>query len=152
MATRIHPWALGIGIVIVVFLVATITVTVWIGGQDVNMVRRDYYEKDQRYQDEIAVRSRTAALAQKPAIALDDTRRLCTLRFPEGTATDSITGEVTFFRADNDRSDFTKPLALGTDGTQQFSLDSLARGQWIVKLRWLQRGSEYYVEERLFLR
>lgn len=152
MAARIHPWALGITIVIVVFLAATITVTVWIGGQDVNMVRKDYYEKDQRFQSEYEVRQRTAALERKPAITLDDTRRLCMLRFPEGMSPDSITGEVTFFRADNDRSDFTRPLALGADGTQQFSLGTLARGQWIVKLRWTQRGSEYYLEERLFLR
>ncbi|MBN1446355.1 MAG: FixH family protein [Bacteroidetes bacterium] len=148
---KIHPWALGISIVIVVFLVASIALTVIISQEDIHLVQEDYYEKDLKYQQEIDSRKRAEALEQKPEIILDRTAQSCSIRFPERERYDAIGGEVTFFRISDAAHDRVIPLRLGEDGKQYISVSGMASGQWVLKLKWNEGGREFSMEQRLYL-
>jgi hypothetical protein len=148
---KIHPWALGISIVIVGFLVASIALTVIISQVDVHLVQEDYYEKDLKYQEEIDSRKRAGALESKPEITLDRTAKSCTIRFPERDRYDDIGGEVTFFRISDAAHDIVIPLRLDDNGSQHISVSGMTSGQWVLKLRWNEGGRDFSMEQRVYL-
>jgi len=151
MARKIHPWALGISIVIVVFLIVSIGLTIIVSQEEYHLVQEDYYEKDQGYQEEIDSRKRTEQLDAKPEISVDRKAKSCTIRFPERERYDGIGGDVTFFRIDDAAHDTEHELRLNDEGEQYISVSGMRAGQWIVKLRWNEGGEEYYLERRVYL-
>lgn len=146
-----HPWAVGITAVIVIFLIATITVAVVVSQQDFDLVTQNYYEKDLGYQKEIDTRKRTAALAEKPALALDRAAKTLAIAFPSRADYRRIQGGIILYRISDAARDLRHPLALDTAGRQSISVRGMQSGQWIAKLRWTEEGSEYYLEERVYL-
>jgi len=147
-----HPWAVGITAVIVLFLIATITVAVVVSRQDFDLVTQNYYEKDLGYQKEIDARKRTAALAEKPALALDPAAETLAIAFPSRDDYMRIQGGIILYRISDAARDLHHPLALDTAGRQLISVRGMQSGQWIAKLRWTEEGKEYYVEERVYLK
>jgi hypothetical protein len=59
---------------------------------------------------------------------------------------------VTLYRASDVAADRTSELKVSVEGTQDISTDNLARGLWLVKLRWSAEGREYYFEQPVMLR
>lgn len=147
----IHPWALGITIVIVAFLVVTITVVLIVSQQDYHLVTKNYYEKDRGYQSEIDARSRTLALAEKPVLELDRAAKVCNLVFPARPRYDGISGELHFYRISDATGDTRHALALDAQGWQYISVSALRPGQWIAKLKWSEEGKDYTLEQRMYL-
>ena len=151
MARKIHPWALGISIVIVVFLILSIGLTIIVSQEEYHLVQEDYYEKDQGYQEEIDSRKRTGQLDAKPEITVDREAKSCTIQFPERERYDGIGGDITFFRIDDAAHDTEHALRLNDEGKQHISVSGMQAGQWIVKLRWNEGGEDYYLERRVYL-
>jgi len=150
MKSRIHPWALGISLVVIAFPVAIIAVAVLVSNIDLNLVSRDYNEKDSAFQDKMDARRRAEALAEKPVVAYDPSTRSCVLRLGALPAWRNIRGTVRFYRISDSRMDIQKDLSLDRDGSQVFPLQTLQAGQWIVQLSWESGGEKYYLEERIF--
>ncbi|HOJ02723.1 MAG TPA: FixH family protein [Bacteroidota bacterium] len=146
-----HPWAVGITIVIVVFLIVSIGLTIIISQEDYHLVTDDYYEKDLRFQEKMETRKRTKELDIKPVISIDREAKTCILSFPPRESYDGIAGSVEFFRISDATRDVTRPLQLNSEGRQVLSVSGLHSGQWIVKLTWTESGTEYYLEERIYL-
>jgi hypothetical protein len=146
-----HHWAIGISIVIVVFLIATITLGIVISQQDYDLVTQNYYEKDLGYQKEIDTRQRTSELGDKPTLELDRNAKVYNVTFPVRADYSGIRGEVVFYRISDASHDVTHPLSLDARGRQFISVSGMSSGQWITKLRWMENGVEYYVEERMYL-
>ena len=44
-------------------------------------------------------------------------------------------------------ADRVETLAVDADGRQQVSLAALARGRWLLQVRWSAEGRAYYFEE-----
>ena len=61
-------------------------------------------------------------------------------------------GEVTLYRASDDRLDRTMAVAPDTLGRQQVSLAALPAGHWLVQVQWRAGGREYYVEHAVTAR
>ena len=61
-------------------------------------------------------------------------------------------GSVTLYRASDVSADRAFDLTLGAQGTQEIGAENLARGLWLVKLRWWAGGREYYFEQPVTLR
>ena len=56
-------------------------------------------------------------------------------------------GTVTLYRPSDAGADRVGPLAVDAAGRQQVSLDALARGRWLLQVRWSAEGRDYYFEE-----
>ena len=149
-STRMHPWAIGITVVVIVFPLVFIGLAVWIGSQDVELVRENYYEGDRSYQDEIDTRKRTSALSERPIFTFAPDQSECTVSFPPAAEYSKITGNLKFYRVDDDHRDFDVSLALDSAGRQVVSLAQMNTGQWIIKLRWQSEEIAYYLEERMY--
>jgi hypothetical protein len=150
-AKKIHGWALGITIFIVLFLITMIGLTIFVSQQEYHLVTENYYEKDLGFQNEIDTRQRTRERDQLPVVQLDREAKVCILSFPPRASYEDITGEVTFFRISDARSDEVRTLRLNDEGRQHISVSGLQTGQWILKLQWKEDGQDYYLEQRLYL-
>jgi hypothetical protein len=59
----------------------------------------------------------------------------------------SATGTVTLYRPSDASADRVLPLAIDPAGRQPIALDGLARGRWLLQVRWSAQGRHYYYEE-----
>jgi nitrogen fixation protein FixH len=145
-----HPWAVGVTVVVVAFPLVFVGLAVWMSSIDVPLVRKDYYERDLQYQKEIDTRKRTNALPAQPEILLAADYATCTVAFPPADSYRDISGTLSFYRVDDNRRDFDVALQLDAAGRQDVATDRMNTGQWIVKLRWNTGGDEYYLEKRIY--
>jgi len=116
------------------------------------MVTSDYYTNDLQYQKQIDVIQRTEKLASKPSIQYDEASSDCVVSFSDTMHSKAKTGSILFYRTNDSHYDFSKSLNVSHAGAQRISMQDLPKGIWIVKLKWLEGGKSYYVEERIFTR
>jgi len=152
MKGKIHPWALGISILIALFIIGTVILVIVISSEHYSLVEEDYYEEELVYQEQIDRLKRTQALEDKPAISFDQSSVSCTLLFPDSTTGSDVRGKIHFFRVSDSRHDFSRDIHLDESGREQYDMRDRESGQWIVKLSWGENGEGYYLEERIFIR
>jgi nitrogen fixation protein FixH len=150
MKKRMHPWALGTAAVVILFPVSMIVLALIASREDLNLESRGSYEQGRDYQRTIDVGQRTAALGEKPAVTYDAAARACLVRFPASLPVSAISGTVSFTFPGNDRSDFSRPLALDANGAQRIPLDAAAPGMWRVRVDWRMAGLDYRIEDRIY--
>ncbi|MBC7447812.1 MAG: FixH family protein [Hymenobacteraceae bacterium] len=117
---------------------------------DVELVSADYYQQELDYQQRIAAKARTAALAV-PIQLVATADRLLLVKLPRALAGQPIQGNVRFFRPSDARLDFTVPLQPSPDLTQLLNTSRLQPGHWRVQLDFTANGQAYFVEETLSL-
>jgi hypothetical protein len=148
---KIHPWALGIGIVVIAFPLAILTMAFFAGTADTNMVTDNYYEKDKNYQRRIDIDSRTEKLERKPEIRYDAAMKSCVVRFTDSSAARDITGNIHLFRSADAGADVVVPIRLDGRGRQALPMSGRPAGAWLVKLSWKQNGLDYFLEQRIHI-
>lgn len=111
--------------------------------QRIDLVRDDYYQTEMAYQQQINRLTRTAQLAESPAVRFDAARQQLYFSLPDkGLAG----GKLTFYRPSDRRQDLIVPL---TPGQTSLSTARLAKGFWRVQLSWSVDGQEFYHEQPL---
>ncbi len=145
-------WPIGIAVFyasFVLFLLAALFLTAM--DQD-DLVTKDYYAAEQRYQEQIYRQQRTRSLHEKPRLFFSDNEQLLTLSFPEEFPASSVSGTITFFRPSEADLDHTIAIELDDSGVQLIETAQLQKGRWKVKMLWQARGLEYYQEEVIVVR
>ena len=148
---KIHPWALGLIIVITLFILGMLAVVLYVSKDPPDMVTEHYYEKDRAFQKRYEISARSSALATKPAILFNIPARTCTVKFPDSLPTAGISGSVRFYHVANSKNDFVRPLQLDESGRQRISVSDCKPGAWMAKLSFTMNGLEYYFEERFVI-
>ncbi|MFA8434482.1 MAG: FixH family protein [Marinifilaceae bacterium] len=116
--------------------------------QKINLVSKDYYPKEIKYQDQIEKIKNTNALKEK--ILVTQENGTLQLQFPneiEG----AIQGEIVFYRPSDYEMDVKLKIALNQDNTQNINTDNLLSGRYNVKIEWSTEGKEYFQEEAIFV-
>jgi hypothetical protein len=148
---NIHPWALGLIIVISVFIIGTLALVVFVSKDPPDMVTDHYYEKDRAFQKRYEMLVRSSAMSVKPKILFNIPARVCIVQFPDSLSYAGINGSLRLYHVANSKSDFVRRLQLDGDGRQQISLRECAPGAWIAKLNFTLNTLEYYFEERFMI-
>jgi hypothetical protein len=143
-------WGTGISATYIVFATATVGFVVFAMQRPVALVRPDYYAESLREDQKIAARDNARRLGSAVSIANAgaDVIRVSIPRDQTVTAP----GSVLFYRASDPAADRSFPFMPDADGTQQFRVDALAPGHWIVKVHWTAGGQDYDLEQPLMLR
>ncbi|MEQ1675199.1 MAG: FixH family protein [Chitinophagaceae bacterium] len=111
------------------------------------MVETDYYKNELAYQQVIDGSNRANALTSP--VTLQQTEKGILLQLPEEMKNKTVTGEVHFYCAYDEKKDKKVELKTGTDGSQLISTEKLQPGTYTVKINWQQNGESYYSEKNL---
>jgi len=139
-------WPLGIILAFVLFFAGMATVVVIATTHREDLVSREYYELELKFQDQIDALAR----AQKAGAYLrfDAAAGRVLLALPPAQLSRKFAGKVTFYRADAPGLDREYILAPNPEGAQQFSVSRFSSGPWQVRASWTADGQAYFLEEK----
>ena len=137
-------WGTGILIVIIIFLIVTISTTVFLMNQKVDLVSSDYYKKGIEHQKQIDKVNRTNALDDKISILPE--AGLIRVTFPKDFTKKNYFGDIQFYRPSDSNKDFTLKLNIDSTGQQLIPTKNIEKGYWKVILNWSQDSIDYYKE------
>lgn len=137
-------WGTGILIVIIIFLIVTISTTVFLMNQKVDLVSSDYYKKGIEHQKQIDKINRTNALDEKISVAPE--AEIIRVTFPKDFTKKNYSGDIQFYRPSDSNKDFTLKLNIDSTGQQLIPTKNIDKGYWKVILNWSQDSIDYYKE------
>lgn len=127
-----------------VFIGVLVTVCV---RQDISLVTRDYYAEDLDYQSQMDRERNTEQLSQKPEIELVDNQSLrVAFDFSKVNA-----GKLVLYSPSDIKQDKTFKLEATSSPFQIFSLGSLKKGNYTIKMTWTANGKEFYFEKSIYI-
>ena len=144
MTTKLN-WGTGIALVYTLFAVATTGFVTFAMNRRVDLVSDDYYAQALHLDERMQAERNTQALAPAPHVTRPDPGTIV-LSLPRAHA-GSASGTITWYRPSDSGADRVETLAVDADGRQQVSLAALARGRWLLQVRWSAEGRAYYFEE-----
>ena len=112
---------------------------------DFELVEKDYYKTELRYQDVIDGSNRANALSS--AAALEQTKNGLVLQLPEEMKDQVVSGDILFYCAYNSKLDKKFLLNINTGGSQLFEKGRITPGDYTVKINWNANGKNYYTEK-----
>ena len=120
--------------------------------ENIDLVADNYYEKELKFQSELKMKENTLNLSEQPTFKQVEGKNEVSLSFPDSTAAGNVNGNVTFFRPDNSKLDFTTMIKLNNEGVQYFTNEKLVHGNWKIKLTYNIAGKSYMQEEKIFIK
>jgi hypothetical protein len=116
---------------------------------DFELVEKDYYKQELRYQQVIDGKAEAAKLSA--AIELAPAQGGVVLQLPEEMHKTEPTGEVVFYCANDSKKDRQFTLATDSLGQQFFGTDVLLPGSYKGKISWTVAGKKYYAEKDILV-
>ena len=138
-----NPWPYAIALYFAIFISAMTTWIIFAVRNDHQLVRKDYYEQELKFQNELDSFQR--AVSANIQVAYDPAARIVTLRFPE-----DVNGSVHFYRPSDVRADRQMPLAL-KNGVQTINVQTFDPGLWKLRLHWSANGAEFRHDRKIVL-
>ena len=111
------------------------------------LVEKDYYKSELRYQEVIDGANRVSLLASD--VSLEQTNKGVMIQLPDEMKNHSITGDVLFYCAYDEKNDRKFPLQLNSSAAQQLSADAVLPGVYSAKINWKSEGKNYFSEKKL---
>jgi hypothetical protein len=139
-----NPWPYAIILYFVVFIAALATWIVFAVHQDQELVRKDYYEQELKYQSEIERSARGNAANVR--VSYDPSTQTLALALPR----ESSAGKLFFYRPSDSKLDREIPLRL-SDGGQTLDVREFQSGLWKLHVTWSAGGAEFSYNEALVL-
>lgn len=134
MKRNLWPYA-----IILYFVVFITAMTVWIifaVRNDHELVRKDYYEQELKFQSDLDGQSRAAS--SNVSVQYDSTRQIITVSLPVSDAK----GSIYFYRPSDAKLD--REIALALDfNSQAVDVRAFEHGLWKLRLVWTADGLEY---------
>jgi hypothetical protein len=140
-------WGTGIFIVIVFIFFGVIGFFIFSANLDINLVEKNYYEKELVYEQRIAHTRNANNLPEK--IRIESLADRVVLHFPDTVRNTGIRGTIWFYRPSDESKDFTVPISLDASLCQAIDKVRIFPGKYTVKIDWEMAGTPYYQEEIL---
>ncbi|MFZ6025902.1 MAG: FixH family protein [Bacteroidota bacterium] len=110
------------------------------------LVSKEYYQDELRYQDKIDGRANVAAIS---AIVITSTKENLVLQLPKEMEGLSVKGEVWFYCKTDATKDLRLPLAVDANGKQTIAKEKLLADKYLMKLSWEATDKKYYLEKEI---
>lgn len=115
------------------------------------LVARDYYEQELRYQSQLDQMQRAQALPGRAEVAFDPSSRQITVAVPVTTPGRAPTGHIELYRPSAAVQDRKLPLNTSDQGKQNVDASALDPGLWRVKITWNDGAQDYYVDQKVVI-
>ncbi|MBI5386837.1 MAG: FixH family protein [Verrucomicrobia bacterium] len=146
---RFNPWPLGIVLAFVVFGLGTAALIVLASSQRAELVSRDYYEQEIRFQKQMERQDRATQLGTNAAITFDPARGRITITVPPEHARPETQGAIHLYRPSAAGLDRHFALKPDSQGVQILDTAGLLPGLWKVRVAWNVGQREYWLEQGL---
>ena len=142
-------WGHKITIVIIVFLAAMLGMVFYASMQTNEMVDKDYYKKELKYQQVIDAAQNLINRSSDNLVSQTMMELVVTL--PVGTYEKLDEGQIEMLRTDAERKDIVKELT--RIGTNRYVIQKseLSKGVYRARIKWTNNGIPYYKEESVFV-
>ncbi|MCP9290599.1 MULTISPECIES: FixH family protein [Gracilimonas] len=140
-------WGTGIVLAVTLFVIATLSVVSYLISLDFYLVSNDHYQEGVEYQQTIDKKQRAENLENPVVVLFDEPTVSIKLMFPKEILTDSLSGNVTFYRPNNPELDKRYKLNLDQEGRQSIPVGEFEEGRWKLTVEW-QSDSLLYIEEK----
>lgn len=138
-------WGVGITITIIVFTLITLSFVYLSFGEDVNLVRDNYYEAELNFNQKRETQKRTDELTEKLLINLSNNN--IGFVFPSMFTASSINGEILLYRPSDRELDINLPIDLDSTNTMTIPTQKLNSGLWKIQVEWNADSLSYFNEK-----
>ena len=137
-------WGSGIAIFYGCFMLIFIGIAIKAGQQDINMVKKDYYDDDINYQKHFDKIQNEQALTEKVQVDFNTELESVAIKFP--TNMPIPVGKVILFHPARDTDD--KSFDIKTDNAAQMVIPvkGFPNGRWQVQINWESGNKTFYKE------
>ena len=142
-------WGTKLMLVFSFFASAMILLVIMSMRQKVQMVAKDYYKDELRYQQVIDATSLANTLSAKVEITKED--GFIIVQVPHEMNGVVINGKLLFYCASESAKDQQIKLQTDVSGKQAISSSQFKPGNYTVKIEWQFNGKQYYAERPLTL-
>lgn len=112
------------------------------------LVNKEYYLDELRYQDKIDGRVNAASIG---AVNVTETKKELVLQLPKEMQGQEIKGEAWFYCKTAAAKDFRLSFAPDTEGKQIIEKKNLLADKYLLKLSWEAADKKYYLEKEIQL-
>jgi hypothetical protein len=137
-------WGLRITFLYVGFVVMILALVGLTMRQKVDLVSKDYYEQELRYQDKIDKINRTRELAEQLTWGVKSDA--ITLLFPSTLVDKHISGTIFFFNPSDASKDKNVVIQINSKGEQTIPTEILHKGHYKMQINWASGKEEFYNE------
>lgn len=116
---------------------------------DFQLVEKDYYKNELRYQQIIDATQRANSLNSQVKISRQTNKII--LQLPPEMKGQQVSGSLWFYCAYDESLDKKMALQLNNDGQQELDIAAFKPGNYTVKIEWLCNDVLYFKEEKLTL-
>jgi hypothetical protein len=142
-------WGTKLIVVFGVFVLAMIWLVAMTMRQDVQLVKKEYYQEELRYQQVINARSNAHALGD--TVVITKTPAAIRIQLPVQMRGEPIRGKVMLYCAAAELRDKNWVLLTDSNGVQEILSDGLAKGSYTIRLSWEKGDKTYYTEHNIQL-
>jgi hypothetical protein len=139
--TRFH-WGWRIALIYTTFALATIGFMIFSFRQKVDLVSKQYYADELKYDAKMLAENNTMKLSE--VLSVTNNGDLLSIQFPNTPES----GAIHLYRPSE--SDLDKEIKIaGGRAEQSFSIATLQTGLWIAKIKWKSDNTTFYAEQRI---
>lgn len=109
-----------------------------------DLVSKDYYKDELKYQQVIDDASRANQLSSRATVIQANNNIV--VQLPNEMQQKTVTGSLLFYSADNAQKDKTLALQVNDQAVQTFDSRTFVPGNYTVKIQWKSNGATYYSE------
>ncbi len=117
-------------------------------GHKIELVSKDYYAQELKYQDKIDAIKNANSLASSIDHRVEG--KNITLAINPELLTSDFSGTINFFRPSDSSLDVNMTMSF-TNNTQHITTDKLKHGSYKMQLTWKSAGKNYFKEEVIFI-
>lgn len=141
-------WGNKLIIVFIVFAALMATLVYKATQAKFELVSKDYYQDELRYQDKI---DGAANAALEAPISIQVTDEIISIEFPDAQKNANITGEAWFYCSVDATKDKRFVLSVDSTGIQRIERKGLQKGDYQIKISYEINQKKYYVAQQLHL-
>lgn len=141
-------WGNKLIIVFMVFAALMATLVYKATQAKFELVSKDYYQDELRYQDKI---DGAANAALEAPISIQLTDEIISIEFPDAQKNANITGEAWFYCSVDATKDKRFVLSVDSTGIQRIERKGLQKGDYQIKISYEINQKKYYVAQQLHL-
>lgn len=114
---------------------------------DFQLVEKEYYKSELRYQQVIDGAKRANALSGRVLITREGSRLV--VQLPEEMKNSEVQGSLWFYCTYDEKMDRKFRLEPGVDAVQVLDISGFSAGSYTVKVEWTSDNEHYYSEEQI---
>lgn len=148
-SVRWNPWPVSIIAFFTVAIVGCVVFVVFCNLHPTDLVAKDYYEQELRFQGQLDRMNRANALAGQASVLYTADRKQITVSIPGVQGSSGVVGKVELYRPSSAGLDRMVALEVDGEGHQVIDATKLAPGLWNVKVTWVAGGQDYFINQRI---